>query len=540
MSINSRKPITRRQFVQGLGLVVAGGTAGVLAACAQPTPAPKTTVAPTSAPAAKPAGTPPKAQDKEIIVSLSGGIPTMDTHGHSMREGIIALRIINEHFLIRDQTTMRPKPNLISEWKVIDDTNWEFKLRSGMKFHNGDPVTADDAKFSFDRVLNPDYKSPQRANISWIKEVKVTDPLTFRITTDGPFPLVLERLAGFALVPQKYIKDKGDAYFAENPVGTGPYKFVSWERGVKMVAERNENYWGTPGILKRITFRHVPDTATEIAELLAGNLHVVRVVPADQIKAINASQIAEARVKPILRVVFVFFDAFGRAGASPFQKLQVRQAANYAVDKKMIVDKVLSGNGKLIEGPLNPMHFGFDPDLKGYTYDPEKAKKLLAEAGYPNGVEVDITCYMDMDVVEAIQGFWGKVGIKANIKDTRSNVAGTVEMERQGKLKDSSIWNWGSYSVFDADSLFMFWFHKDGQESYASSPELAPILESARKTLDENKRKQLYAQAQKIAVDEAYWLPLYARYTIEGVSRKLVYEPAGDEYQYFESAYWQE
>ena len=516
-----RTTLSRRQLVKGLALApfVAPAAIPLLAA-------------------AQPAGAPPKAQDREIVVELGEDISTLDDHMHSQRGGIIALRLINDHFLIRDLQTMRPKPNIISEWKAINDTTWEFKLRSGMKFHTGDPVTANDAKFSFDRVLNPAQKSPQRANITWVKEVKVLDPLTFQITTDGPFPLVLERLTGFSLVSEKYIKEKGDAAMSERPVGSGPYKFVSWRRGVTLTLERNEDYWGEKGILKRIIVRNIPDAATQIAELLAGNVHVVRIVPADQVKAVNASKTAEVRARPILRVVFMWLDAIGRASDSPFKNLKVRQAANLAVDKKAIVEKVQGGMAQLIEGPLNPMHFGFDPSLKGYPYDPDKAKQLLAEAGYPGGVEVDLNFAMDVSVVEAVQGYWAKVGIKANIKDMRSSVAGFVEMQRTGKLKDSGNQNWGSYSVFDADSLFMFWFHRQGQEAYAYTPELEKMLEEARKTLDQNKRKQLYFQAQKYVVDNALWLPLYARYTIEGVNRKLVYQPAGDEYQYFEKAYW--
>jgi peptide/nickel transport system substrate-binding protein len=348
---------------------------------------------------------------------------------------------------------------------------------------------------------------------------------------------VLERLTGFSLLPQKYVKEKGDAHVAERPVGSGPYKFVSWERGVKLVLERNDDYWGTPGILKRITFRNIPDAATEIAELLAGNLHVVRIIPADQINAVNASKVAEVRAVPILRVVFVAMDAIGRAGPSIFQNPKVRQAANLAVDKKSIVEKVQRGYGKLIEGPLNPMHFGFDPNLKGYPYDPDQAKKLLAESGVANP-ECELTFFQDVAVAEALQGYLGKVGFRVTLNDMRANSAGYTEMLRAGKLKGMILSNWGSYSVFDADSLFMFWFHRQGQEAYAHTPELEKMLEEARRSLDENKRKQLYFQAQKYVVDQAYWVPLYARYTIEGVNRKLAYQPAGDEYQYFETAYW--
>jgi peptide/nickel transport system substrate-binding protein len=232
-------------------------------------------------------------------------------------------------------------------------------------------------------------------------------------------------------------------------------------------------------------------------------------------------------------------DSINRASDTPFSKLEVRRAVMHAVDRKAIVDRVLSGQGRLVEAPVNPFHFGYDPTIKNpYEYNPDKAKQLLAQAGYASGFEADFHLTEDIEVAEAVIGYLAKIGIKANVKDFRSNSAALNDLDAAGKSKDLSFGSWGSNSIFDADAILYIYFHSSSLRSYANTPEMDGWLTEARSTLDESRRKALYSQVQKFVLDQAFILPIYARNTIEGVNKNLVYEPASDEFMYLNQAYW--
>ena len=176
-----------------------------------------------------------------VVVALATDTSTMDPHMHTERMGIIMNQHIFDTLLARDTKTYQPIAHLAESVKSVNPTTWELKLRRGVKFHNGEPFTAESVKFSFDRVLNPEQKSPIRGNFTWAKSVDVVDDHTVRITTHKPYPLIHEILTfgNFAMVPPRYVKEKGDAYFAKNPVGTGPYRFVEWRKGERLTVEAN-------------------------------------------------------------------------------------------------------------------------------------------------------------------------------------------------------------------------------------------------------------------------------------------------------------
>jgi peptide/nickel transport system substrate-binding protein len=547
--------LTRRRLLRNCVVLLAASS--LLEAC---TPSAPSATAPTAAPAAKPTTAPTSAgpgattgpataakpaaaagPDRELIITVQSQIQTLDNQMHTVRDFLLINKPMYEELIGRDLETLKPKPHLATEWKSPDDLTWELKLRPDVKWHDGTPFSASDVKFSLERVLKPEQKSPRRPDYTWIDHVDVVDPLTVRIKTVAPAPTALESLAGLSMVSEKYVREKGDARVAEAPMGTGPYRFVSMDRAAgRVTMEINKDYWGEPKPrIGRITFRTVPDKATQIAELLSGGVHVVRNVAADQIPVINNSGVADIRSKPILRLVLLKMDSIGRAGDTPFSKLEVRRAVMHAIDRKAIVDRVLSGQGKLVEAPVNPFHFGYDPTIKNpYEYNPDKAKQLLAQAGYASGFEADFYLYEDIEVAEALMGYLAKVGIKANVKDFRGNTGGYTELDAAGKAKDLSFGSWGSNSIFDADAILYIYFHSNSARSYAHTPEMDAWLTEARSTIDESRRKQLYSQVQKFVLDQAYMLTIYARNTIEGVNKNLAYEPSSDEFMYLNHSYW--
>src|SRR5215510_9138581 len=327
-------------------------------------------------------------KDDTIVYALQSDIDTWDPPGSVLREAIILGYQVFDHLAVRDLKTRKVGPNLAVSWKTLDETTWEVKLRQGVKFHDGTPFTAKDVKATFDRVLDPARKMIARGNHAKIKSVEVVDDYTVRFKTDGPYPLFVERLTAQVMQSEKVIREKGDQWMAENPIGTGPYKLVKWNRKQEHLLVRNDDYWGPKPYYKYLRIRIIPEKATEIAELLSGGVDVIKAVPPDQMDVIEKSGVARTGTSPILRTAMLQLDQAARGGPNPFTDRKVRQAANLAVDTDGIIKHVLNGLGDRVATGINPMAFGWDPNLKPYKQDLAAAKKLLAEAGYPNGVDI--------------------------------------------------------------------------------------------------------------------------------------------------------
>jgi peptide/nickel transport system substrate-binding protein len=294
--------------------------------------------------------------------------------------------------------------------------------------------------------------------------------------------------------------------------------------------------------MKTLVFRVIPETATQIAELLSGGVDLIRAVPPDQIPAIKASGQARVTATKILRVVFLQMDGDGRAGKTPLTDVRVRRAVNHAVNVDEIMQTILGGMAVRTPAGNNPMAFGFDPGVKPLGFDPERAKKLLADAGFPNGFEVTLTTYAGSIVnvdqaAQAVMGYLGKVGIRVkprHFADVGQYLAGF----RGSKLDGITFASWGYNSVFDSDALYYVHFHKGEPYAYNSSPEMDQWLEEARATVDPKKRRELYSRLQRFIVEQAYWVPMYAQYTIEAVSNRINYEASSDEIMRVHAATW--
>jgi len=325
-------------------------------------------------------------------------------------------------------------------------------------------------------------------------------------------------------------------------VGTGPFKFVEWRKGERTTIEANEQYWKGAPAIKTIVFRVIPETATQIAELLSGGVDILRAVPPDQISAIGRSGVARVTTTQILRVVFLQLDGDGRAGKTPLTDVKVRRAINHAVNVDEIVQKVLGGMAVRTPAGTNPMAFGFDPAIKPHAYDLEAARKLLAEAGFPNGFEVTLNTYagsiVSVDQVsQATMGYLGKVGIKVKPRHF-ADVGQYLANFRGSKLDGMTMASWGYNSVFDSDFIYYIHFHAGQPYTYNTAKEMDQWLDEARSTVDPKKRQELYSRFQRFIVDRAYWVPMYAQFTIEAASNKLNYEASSDEIMRVHAATW--
>jgi peptide/nickel transport system substrate-binding protein len=465
---------------------------------------------------------------------VQSDIPNWDPPNSVLRESIIFGYHVFDHLAARDLKTGKVGPGLALSWKPLDDTTWEVKLRKGVKFHDGTPFTAKDVKATFDRVLNPENKLTARGNHAKIKSVEVVDDLTARFKTDGPYPLFVERLTAQVMQSEKAMKEKGHEWMQENPVGTGPYKLVKWSKKQEHLLQRNDDYWGPKPAFKFVRVRIVPEQATQIAELVSGGVDVIKAVPPDQMDVINKSGVARTSTSPILRTAFLQLDQAGRSGPNPFTDKRVRQAANLAVDIDGIIKHVLNGLADRTPTAINPMAFGFDPSIKAYKQDLAAAKKLLAEAGHPNGFETGLLRGQPIvepgliQTTDAIVADLAKAGIRVKQRMV-GEIGPFVNLVRDGKADPIFEWSWGYYSIFDADAILYDVMTCGQAYSYYCNKALDDLVAQGRSTLDQKKRAELYTRAQKLISDDAAYLFKWGLRGVWGVSNRIDYEAPKDE-----------
>ena len=473
-------------------------------------------------------------KDDTLVYALQSDVQNWDPPNSVLRESIILGYNVFDHLAARDLKTGKVGPSLALSWKNLDDTTWEVKLRPNVKFHDGTPFGAKDVKATFDRVLNPENKLTARGNHAKIKSVEVVDDLTVRFKTDGPYPLFVERLTAQVMQSEKVIREKGHEWMQENPVGTGPYKLVKWMKKQEHLLVRNDDYWGPKPAFKYVRIRIIPEQATQIAELVSGGVDIIKAVPPDQMDVINKSGQARTVTSPILRTAFIQLDQAGRSGPNPMTDKRVRQAANLAVDMDGIIKHVLNGLADRTATTVNPMAFGFDSSVKPYKQDLAKAKKLLAEAGFPIGLEVGFMRTQPIvepglfQTSDAIVADLAKAGIRVKARMVGESGPFT-NLVRDSKADPMFEWSWGYYSIFDADAIFYDTMTCNQPYSYYCNKPFDDLVAQGRSTLDPKKRAEIYAKAQRMIHDDAAYLFKWGLRGVWGVSNRVEYEAPRDE-----------
>jgi peptide/nickel transport system substrate-binding protein len=482
------------------------------------------------------------AQAKDTLtVALVSLADTLDPHMHFERVGIL-VNINMFDSLLHRNAKLEFEGSLATSWKALNDTTWEFKLRKGVKFHNGATMTAEDVKYSFDRVLEPGKEkkqSPQYGNIRAIKEVRIVNPDTIHLVTDKPFPLLLERVVFFPIVPKAHLEKVGaEAFGSTAAVGTGPWKLVEFKRGEHVRLEAFDQHWRGKPPFKRLVFRAIPEVSTQVAELKTGGIDIMRNVSADLVPDLKGHPATAISTTPILRVHYMAFDM----RSAPFDKKAVRQAANYAIDKQAVIQKMMAGLGKQVATVVQPTAFGHDPSVQPYPYDPKKAKELLTQAGYPNGI--DITMHSASaewrPVFEALCQMLTEVGLRTTPKMWDPGPAWNKFFQTEGKATHGYYGNWGNYSVFDADAVLHPFYHTEPGgwvgKHYARVEGLDKLIDEARSTVDQPRRKQIYSRIQQMIKDEAPSVFLWTQNDTLGLSKKVAYDARGDEWLWLYSA----
>jgi len=480
-----------------------------------------------------------------LIVALDGELQLLDPYAHHYKLNAIVDWLIHDQLFLRDPKTLRPVPNLAESLKATDDLTWEIKLRPHVRFHNGEPLDAAAVKFTLDHLLQSEPKSPSQPVFSWIKDVEIVDNLTVRLNAVRPVPSVPDVLTRLHVLPPHYYSEMAEGKFGEAPVGAGPYRFVSRKPGGPLILRANDEYWGGPKgrpSIRVVTFVTILDPAERFKKLLAGEVHIARGLTVGQALLLNDSGVARVSAKPTPRIVFIHMDGDGRASKTPLMDRRVRRSINHALPVDDMVVTLRQNFAVRIPGGLTPLHFGYDPNMPSRGFEVPKAKALLNEAGFADGFEMPLNFSpaavpgaerLSASIMENLE----KVGIKAKIRRFADPVEFYTQF-RQGKLEGMTLMGWGSGASFDADTVFYPLFHSGQPHAYNTSPELDKLLDDSRGTIDPEKRKAIYAAIQKAVFDQAYWVPLYGQYVLEGVNRQLDYEASSDELMPLSLAIW--
>jgi peptide/nickel transport system substrate-binding protein len=426
---------------------------------------------------------------------------------------------IYDQLLVRD-ANFKIAPWLATSWENPDDHTWLFHLRQGVNFHNGEPFNAASVLWSFQRFVAPDEKNIYASMLSPVAQVDAVDDYTVKVTTKDPFPALLENLAyGVFMGPPKAMQSQGDNFF-KSPIGTGPFRFVSWSPGEKMVVEAAGSHFGGDPKIETIVWQPVTEDATRVEELRTGQ--------ADLITSVSPGQISQLDGQPGISVVKFpsqsFMVLIMNASKPPFDDQRVRQAMNYAVDKQAIINSLLGGNGTILPAPAGPAHEGYDPNLGVmYNYDPEKAKQLLADAGYANGFGITLDTpdgryLQDKAVAQAVAGMLAKVGVQAKVNPWEW---GAFVKLLQDKTSDMFLIQQGGSTT---DNLFPASFSSKIKgltwQGYTNQ-QVDALLDRARTTVDSTARNKVYGDFIRLIQQDAPWVYLYYQTNISGVRDRV-------------------
>lgn len=478
--------------------------------------------------------------DDTLTVAFERTMLTFDTYATSERLALILAHNWGDTLLYRDPDSGELLPHLATDWRFVDDTTLELDLRTDVTFHNGEAFGPDDVKATLEYVTSS-ADLPGARTLQWVESVEVVDEDTVRIYADTVTPTALETLALVATIyPAQYLADEGSEAMGNQPIGTGPYRFVSSEDNTARFERFADYFGGAKGqpAISNLVVRTLPEEASRIAALMTGEIDIARSgsISPDQAPTLRGRARAEAA--DILRVWYLQMDALGTSGTDVFTDPRVRQAVNYAINKSEIVDVLLQGYGEVINVPCNPAQVGCDPEAAtSYNYDPERAQMLLEEAGYPDGFTVDLFGYRDQLVAQAIQGYLAEVGIETNLQWFGGQYDVVSQRQAAGELP-MFFGSWGSSSIYDASAVLDIFFTSDGTYSYNESESLDDNLSKALQTVDVDERRALYASAIGEITEEAYWVPLYAGRVIAGVSNDLEWQPSSDEIGRYFLAKW--
>jgi len=468
-----------------------------------------------------------------LVVAQSADIATGDPAKNTGLATIAVLANIYDTLVHRD-AALKLKPGLALSWRAVDPTAWEFKLRKGVKFHDGEPFNADAVKFSFDRMLDPKTHWPGAGALQLIKAVTVVDDGTVRFTTSQPWP-DMPRFLGYygMIVPPGYLKHNGEDALVRHAVGTGPYRFVRWVQDDRVEVEANQDYWGGRPEIGRVVFRVIPTDAPRVAELLAGSVQLANLLPPELFSPLQISSKTKLVIGKSLSVFFVIYNLVNIPKDKPLADPRVRQALNYAVDRQAILASVMHNVGTPVATFCSEVMVACDASIPSFPYDPDRARALLREAGYPSGFEFTIsgtsgTYPGDRDIVLAVADQLSRVGVRTKVNITEIGVQLRAVLDR--KLPEGG-WFTRFTDFFGISTIIpLRAFYSPGEWSQWR-PGYAPfnqLVEAAQAAPDEAALRDISKRLQLMYKDQVPALTLFTAPNANGMGRDLEWTPRPD------------
>jgi peptide/nickel transport system substrate-binding protein len=463
------------------------------------------------------------------LVYAAGADPdSLDAANTDSNPGEAVGHMMN-NYLVKFDAKVKIHPDLATSWtQSKDGLTWTFKLRKGVKFHDGTPFNAEAVKYNFDRFLGPEKPLKSGLHDPIIKSVDVVDDYTVRFNLKAPFAFFLNNLAHSAsgiVSPAAHKKWGKDLTL--HPVGTGPFKFVEWVRGDHITLVRNDDYYEGKPRLEKIIIRTVREDSARVLGLEAGDYDLIVRIPPEDVPRLMREGKVRIDAEQSNRALRIAFNVTKK----PFDDVRVRQALNYAVDKESIVKNIYQGLAAVIPDVVGPLNIGYAP-VKGYGYDPAKAKKLLAEAGYPNGFKTTLWTpkgrYMkDFELAQAVQQQLAAVGVEASLETFewgaymaqlhKPKEEAKQDMYLIGWAPSTGEARWGIYPIMSCDQ----WRPKGSNDSFYCNRKLDELIDKAVASTTMKARDDYLREAQELLVQDAAGIYLLATKETVGMSLKL-------------------
>jgi len=466
----------------------------------------------------------------DLRVGYSSDIVTLDPGNHRSRVTESVLLNVYDALVARDDD-MKLVPELAESVTQIDATTWEAKLRRGVRFHDGREMTAADVKFTYDRLTVPDAMdgktSPRQSLVGPLAETIVVDPHTLRFRLANSWPIFRAYILFNQVVSRSFVEQVRTDGMATRAMGTGPFRITEWRRGDSLILERFAGYYGGapdlppvgPARVDRVIFKIIPEPAARVAALLAGEVELIDELPHHAIRQIEANPRTQVLRTNGTRSFFIDFNTL----KPPFNDLRVRQAANHAVNRQLIIDRLLNGLAVPLATLINPDSYGYNPDLKPYAHDVARARALLAEAGHPNGVDVtlDVTNAFK-EQAEVVAQMLTQAGIRTRVQLWEATALSAMWKDPAQHDRSMYFRSWGDGALDPVGIFNPVLKTKDrGNSSGYSNAEVDRLLTAADTEIDVETRARLYRDAQAIIHREAPLLYLWLPQDVYGASRRL-------------------
>jgi peptide/nickel transport system substrate-binding protein len=488
----------------------------------------------------------------DLSIALGGDVTSMDPHFHNLTPNNNVGAHVFDTLVMKDAAG-RIKPGLAESWRAVDDLTWEFKLRKGVRFHDGSNFTAADVVFSLDRIPNvPNSPSPFTTYTKQVTEKIVVDTWTLRLKSATPYPQMPGDMSTVLVISSRAAANATTEDFnsGKATIGTGPFKFVRWQKGDRIELARNDAWWGGKVPWDKVTFRIITSDPTRVASLLAGEVQAIENVPTNDLAKLSANKELSLYRTVSVRLMYLHLDtardktpfATDKAGRpldkNPLKDLRVRRALSKAINRQALVERVMEG-AAVATGQLMPeKFFGYTPAIKTEAYDPEGARKLLAEAGYPDGFGLTLHApnnrYVnDEQVAQSIAQMLARIGIQTRMDAMPSSVF----FSRGSKLEFSfMLVGWGAETMEASSPLkaLLATFNTGKGTGAAnrgrySNPRLDAVLDQALATVNDAQREKLLQQATEIGVGDLGIIPLYHQHNLWATRRGITYEARADE-----------